>query len=110
MQTPLSPHARAWLLCADFIVAAHPRLADITLDQIFPAYISELIESRVSYLNSRLRGIHFISYSVSWTLSSLHDPGVVPMDAIFHGSHAVNQQTLEGLLCGVAGLTATWGA
>ena len=110
MQTPQSPHARAWLLCADFIVAAHPRLADITLDQIFPAYISELIESRASYLNSRLSVINFISYTVPWTLSSLQDPGVVPIDAIFHGSRAVNQQTLEGLFSGVAGLTAKWGA
>ncbi len=95
-----APDARAWFLYAEFDVVEHPRLVDSDYEsdtnQIFPEYIRKLIDSRVSYLDSRLQGMNFISYSVPRTLSSLQNPGAVPMDAIFHGSQSVPQLTLEG--------------
>ena len=105
-----TPRARAWFLYAQFDVAVHKRLANSNTDQIFPEYIRELIDSRRSYLDSRLKGMNFISYSVPRTLSSLQNRGVVTMDGIFHGSHVVSQRTVQGLFDSVDGLTASWGA
>ena len=102
--------ARAWFLCAEFDVAVHTRLANFNTNQIFPEYIRELIDSRLSYLNSRLKGINFISYSVPRTLYSLRQRGVVSMNGIFHGSRVVSQHTVQGLFGSVEGLTASWGA
>ena len=104
------PHARAWFLYAEFDVAVHSRLANSDTNQIFPEYIRELIDSRLSYLDSRLKGMNFISYSVPRTLSTLQNRGVVPMDGIFYGSHVVSQCTVQGLFASVDGLTAFWGA
>ena len=104
------PRARAWFLIAQFDVAVHMRFANSNTDQIFPEYIRELIDSRRSYLDSRLKGMNFISYSVPRTLSSLQNRGVVTMDGIFHGSHVVSQHTVQGLFDSVDGLTASWGA
>jgi hypothetical protein len=91
-----APDARAWFLCEEFDVVEHARLVDSDTNQIFPEYIRKLIDSRISYLDSRLQGMNFISYSVPRTLSSLQNPGAVPMDAIFHGSQSVPQLTENG--------------
>ena len=104
------PRARAWIFNAQFDVAEHTRFANSDTDQIFPEYIRELIDSRVSYLNSNLKGMDFISYSVPRTLSSVQSRGVVAMDGIFHGSHAVAEDTVQGLFGSVEGLTTSWGA
>ena len=104
------PRARAWYLIAEFDVVVHPRLVNSETNQIFPEYIRGLIDSRVSYLNSNLKGMNFISYSVPKTLSSAQSRGVVPMDGIFHGSHVVAENTVQGLFGSVEGLTTSWGA
>ena len=101
--------ARAWFLYAEFDVTVHTRLANSNTNQIFPEYIRELIDSRLSYLNSRLKGINFISYSVPRTLNSLLQRGVVSMNGIFHGSRVVSRHTVQGLFGSVEGLTASWG-
>jgi hypothetical protein len=102
--------ARTWFLQAEFDVAVHTRLANSNTSQNFSEYIRELIDFRLSYLNSRLKGINFISYSMPRTLSSLRQRGIVSMNGIFHGSRVVSQHTVQGLFGSVDGLTASWAA
>ena len=102
--------ARAWHLFAQFHVAEHTRLADPETDQLFPDYVREIFAARAKYLDRRIKGLHLITYSMPTTLSSLQNRGVVPVEAIFHGSHLVSQRTFEDVFAGLAGLTTYWGA
>ena len=102
--------ARAWYLFAQFHVAEHTRLANPETDQLFPDYVREVFAARAKYLDRHIKGLRLITYSMPTTLSSLQNRGVVPVDAIFHGSHLVSQRTVEAIFDGLAGLTAHWGA
>ncbi len=102
--------AHAWYLFAQFDVVKHPRLVNSDKDQILPEYVREIIAAREKYLDARIQGLHLITYSMPTTLSSLQNRGVVPVEAIFHGSHQVSQRTVDTVYDGIAGLTANWGA
>ena len=104
------PQARAWFLTAYFDVAKHTRLANSDTDQIFPEYVRQVFAAREKYLDSRIKGLNLISYSIPTTLSSLRNRGVVPVEAIFHGSHLVSQRTIETIFERIDGLTVYWGA
>ena len=104
------PQARAWFLFAQFHVAEHTRLANSDTDQLFPEYVREVFAAREKYLDRRIKGLHLITYSMPTTISSLQNRGIVPVDAIFHGSHLVSQSTVAAVFAGIAGLTTIWGA
>ena len=84
------PRARAWFLTVKFDVAVHTRLINSDTDQIFPDYVRQVFAAREKYLDSRIKGLQLITYSMPTTLSSLQNQEAVPVDAIFHGSHLVS--------------------
>jgi len=88
----------------------HPRLVNSDTYQILPEYVREVIAARERYLDARIQGLKLITYSMPTTLSSLQNRGVVPVDAIFHGSHQVSQRTVDTVFDGIAGLTSNWEA
>ena len=100
------PRARAWFLTVKFDVAVHTRLTNPDKDQIFPDYVRQVFAAREKYLDSRIKGLQLITYSMPTTLSSLQNQDAVPVDAIFHGSHLVSQRTMETVFDRIEGLTA----
>ncbi len=97
MADATDPQARAWFLVAQFHVSEHVHLVNFDTDQIFPEYVRELFAANEKYLDTRIKGLHLITYSVPTTLSSLEDRGVVPVDAIFQGPHLISHRTVEAV-------------
>ncbi len=114
MQASLSTteqiRSRAWILHAEFHVAGHPQIADIQTEQIFPEYVRNIIATRASYFNKHLKALALLSISMPTVMSSLCNREVVPVFGILYDSRLVFENTVQAILSGVDGLSATWAA
>ena len=114
MQVSLSAteqiRSRAWFLQAEFHIAGHPQIADIQTEQIFPEYVRNIIATRASYFNKHLKALALLSISMPTDMSSLCNREVVPVFGILYDSRLVFENTVQAILSGVDGLSATWGA
>ena len=112
MQATLSAteqkRSRAWFLHADFHVACHPQIVDIQTEQIFPEYVQNIIATRASYFNERMKALVLLSISMPTVMSSLCNREVVPVFGILYDSRLVFENTVQAIFRGVDGLSATW--
>jgi hypothetical protein len=69
--------ACAYFLTADFNVAQHTRITNSDTVEIIQEYVSEVFAASEKYLDSRIKGMHLITFSMPMTISSLGNRGVV---------------------------------
>ncbi len=84
----------------------HPQIADIQTE--FPEYVQDILATRASYFNERMKALVLLSISMPTVMSSLCSRDVVPVFGVLYDSRLVFENTVQAIFRDVDSLSATW--
>ena len=102
--------ARAWKITAHLCSAAHPRIHNssaLLLPDLSAEYVRDLLLARLQWMREQMHTMRSINLFTFIVPRDARSGDTVPVIVILHGSHVLQQSTIEALLNGTVGCTAT---